>query len=405
MKILKIKRVAFALFTAIILLVAATLPSVAATSQIDYEAPIPLGAEVDLVVGLSEDDIKLATEKYNSIGETTYGKLENMRYNFMKSIDEGKYYAGAYWEGDPYLLDGEGNRLLAENGKPLKNLERDLHILVTDMSIVPKEINHPKLFFEEVKYSEAELLRFEEIIRNRFVYEDKVVHWGLAGMVLDTKGNRIDIFLVEGFDAEQIFELVPKDACCIEFVEDEVMCESLASPVYNGKLVEMYDSGGNFRGGGSIGFPVQWGTTGANKGWITAGHVGATNGLSAKYNGGSAVLGTTGNVKVAGDCDVQTILRTNANYCSHHEGPYGDTINYQESDTASLPVIDTWVEYLGQATGGSGVYTWIIGTDGNYTDKNGYYVYSLVVVDETTGAEGDSGGLSCVTMKMTHIQR
>ncbi|MCL2815831.1 MAG: hypothetical protein FWD23_14645, partial [Oscillospiraceae bacterium] len=122
---MKPKRIAFVLFMTLILLVTAMLPDIAATSQIDY----------------------------NGIGESTYGQLENMRYNFMKSVDEEKYYAGAYWEGDPYLLDGEGNVLLYEDGSPFKNLERDLHILVTDLSIVPKELNHPKLFFDEVKYS------------------------------------------------------------------------------------------------------------------------------------------------------------------------------------------------------------------------------------------------------------
>jgi len=357
-------------------------PALPATSEFRYDMPIPLGAEVDLVVGLSEEDIKIATEKYYGIGETAYGQLEAIRYNFIKSAYGDKYYAGAYWKGDPYLLDAEGNRLVGENGKPLKNLDRDLCILVTDMSIIPKDLNHPKLFFEEVKYSEKELLQFRQNMWDKF--ENK----GLVGSMLETKENKIYILLLEGFDVVRLFEVVPEDVCSIEFVEDEDTMETLATPVYNGKLVSILD---NFQtiGNGSIGFPVSWGTNNSNKGWITAGHIGGSSGTRARYNGSSTDMGTPGNVKVSGNCDVQTILRTNTNYCSHHQGPFGDTINYQESTDASLPVIDTWVEYYGQASN-QNIYTTIIGVDGSYTENSNTKT-PLVVVDSTS-QKGDSGG-------------
>ena len=215
----------FCLSTAVFMLFT---PAVSVISEFSYDTPIPLGAEIDLVMGMSDEDTKMAIENYHSISETAYGQLEAIRYNFMESIDEEKYYAGAYWKGDPFLLDAEGNILEDESGMPLKNYERDLYILVTDISIVPKEINHPKLFFEEVKYSETELLQFIRSMWNKF--ENR----GLVYSVLETKVNKIYILLVEGFDVEQLFKIVPEDVCRIEFVENEDVFEYWATPVYNG---------------------------------------------------------------------------------------------------------------------------------------------------------------------------
>ena len=146
MKRFKIRKVLSLLFT-FTLLLSISILSVTSQFKYDYEKPILLGAEIDL-------------------------------------IDEKKYYAGAYWDGEAYLLDEKGERLLDEKGKPFKNPDRNLHILVTDLKVVPKEINNPKLFFDEVKYSETELLNFIDLILENFAYK------GLVGVGLKTLENK-----------------------------------------------------------------------------------------------------------------------------------------------------------------------------------------------------------------------
>ena len=217
MKISKAKRIAFALFTAVFLLAAAILPSGTVISQIDYEAPIPLGVDIELGAGLTDEQIKLATENYyKSRVSDNHAILENIEYNFRTSIDEEKYYGGAYWEGDPRVYDEDGNMLLQENGKPVLNRDlMEMHILVTDMRIVPK-IDNPKLFFHEVKYSWSELEKFVDAVVEKFPSGS-----GLAMIGPEIKKNQILISFVEGTDISPLFGLLPEDAYYYEFVEED----------------------------------------------------------------------------------------------------------------------------------------------------------------------------------------
>jgi len=148
----------FCLSTAVFMLFT---PAVSVISEFSYDTPIPLGAEIDLVMGMSDEDTKMAIENYHNVGETAYGQLEAIRYNFMES-------------------------------------------------------------------SETELLQFIRSMWNKF--ENR----GLVYSVLETKVNKIYILLVEGFDVEQLFKIVPEDVCRIEFVENGDVFEYWATPVYNG---------------------------------------------------------------------------------------------------------------------------------------------------------------------------
>ena len=143
--------------------------------------------------------------------------IDEIYQNFLNSIDQDKYYGGAYWEGEAYLLDEKGEQLLDETGKPYKNYDRNFHILVTDLKIVPKNLNNPKIFFHKVKYSETELVNFIDIIYEKFADE------GLASVGLRTLENKIEITLLEGFDINKFDGIIPKDAYYISFVNEPIL--------------------------------------------------------------------------------------------------------------------------------------------------------------------------------------
>ena len=138
----KRKKIVFlSLFITALMIFTITLPA-ASEYEINYEKPIPLDAEVDLIEGLSEEEAAKATELYyNDKSEET--QIERIYYNFLKSIDESKYFAGSSWECPPYVLDENGKILLDKDGNPTKVEGRNFYIYVTDMNIVPKEIKIP----------------------------------------------------------------------------------------------------------------------------------------------------------------------------------------------------------------------------------------------------------------------
>lgn len=206
-----------------------------------FEKPIPLGAEVDLVEGLSDADKKAAIKAYDNRIANERQKLNNILYNFQQSIDD-KYFGGAYWEGDTRET-------------------QELYILVTDYSIVPKEIKNEKINFKEVKYSQAELFDFIGIIEKHFLKS------GLSGIYANEKSNKIVIEFLEGFDVKQISGIIPDDSYEYSFVKEHASSSSTIT-VANGAQLSYIDSLGNYHYG-STGLPVMWGS---NKGWLTAGH-------------------------------------------------------------------------------------------------------------------------------------
>ena len=365
MKNFRVRKTLFCLVM-VALMLSILLPT-SVISQFNYDTPIPLGAEVDLIAGLSDEEIKIATENYYKSRETEYSKLENIRYNFMQSSE--KYYGGAYWEGEAYFLDEKGNPLLDENGAPHLNYNRILYILVTDLKVVPKT-NAQNLFFREVKYSETELINYIDTLNEKFLSE------GLVAVGLRTLENKIEITLLEGFDINKFEGIVPKDAYYVSFVKDAPTIMNFMALPNAGKVTQP-------PGDCSVGFPVQFGSSGASKGWLTTGH-GATSG-TVTYDGNT--LGTLGNANASGLYDAATILRTNTAYRSSHQGPFGYTIDLQESTTASLPIVGTSVQHQGFQNG-----PWWTSIVSNYEVIGG----NTLVVMNTTGlvhaAEGDSGG-------------
>ena len=147
-----------------------------------------------------------STFDYNS-----QSSIKTIYENFLTSINIEKYYAGAYWEGTPFLLDENGEYILEENGRPMKNYDRDLYILVTNIKAVPREFrNHPKIFFRKVKYSEAQLTEFMEIILEHFSDE-------CSSIGIDTIENKIHIYFSSEFDKKELYKLIPKDAYSYEY--------------------------------------------------------------------------------------------------------------------------------------------------------------------------------------------
>ena len=169
----------------------------ACSNRIDYEAPIPLGVEVDLVSGLTPEEEKIAIENYAKRSSTDWRqKVRNIDYNFRQSIDEEKYYGGSYYEGDTKET-------------------QHFYILVTDINIVPKELKKvERLHFREVKYSEAELLKFIRIIEEKFLYT------GLSSVGMGGKNNRIEIAFLEDFDIKQLDGVIPEDSYTYTFVKE-----------------------------------------------------------------------------------------------------------------------------------------------------------------------------------------
>jgi len=276
MKNLKLKNIIIAIFA--ILIISTGIFSIyvfsSNSSEIDYEKPIPLGAGLELIEGLNEQEIKKAEDNYNKFTSSEYGKLHNINYNFMESIDKEKYYGGSYFEGDPRIYDENGEILVNEKGKPLTNYDNmKLHILVTDLKIVPKEITNPKVFFHEAKYSESELEYFIKIVGDTFP-DEMIAGW------IETKTNKIEICFIDGFDVEKLTELIPEEAYNYTIVDSDDVGGSVASGLLNGSELRVVSSGS-----GSIGFPVAWDSgTGSTRvvGWLIAGHVATGNNLDAK---------------------------------------------------------------------------------------------------------------------------
>lgn len=167
---------------------------ISASNEIDYTKPIPLGAEEDLVSGLSESERNNAITKYNSRETSEYYVLKNILYNFQQNVDE-KYYGGSYFDKK-------------DKDNP------QLYILVTDMSIIP-DIDNDGLHFLHVKYSEIELQEFRAIIRNEFLNK------GLLGISSDVKNNKFHIRFYEGTDIKNLAGLIPEDSFTYEFTNEE----------------------------------------------------------------------------------------------------------------------------------------------------------------------------------------
>jgi len=176
----------------------------ACSNRINYETPIPLGVEVDLVSGLTPEEEKIAIENYAKRSSTDWRqKVRNIDYNFRQSIDEEKYYGGCYYEGDK-----KETRHDTEEAQ-------HFYILVTDIDIVPKELKKvEKLHFKEVKYSEAELFKFIGIIEEKFLYT------GLSSIGRDVKNNKIEIAFLEDFDIKQLDGVIPEDSYAYTFVKE-----------------------------------------------------------------------------------------------------------------------------------------------------------------------------------------
>jgi len=386
MKKFKLKRILLSLFIVALILSMSILP-VTSQFKYDYEAPIPLGVGIDLVVGLSEDEVAKATDNYYENSATEYGKLHNIEYNFLQSIDKDKYYAGSYWEGDPFIYDENGKKLRDDNGKPIMNYDvMEMHVTVTDIKIVPKEMDNSRIIFHEVKYSETDLKNFMDIIDKNFSRE------GLVGMGIDVRANKLEIHFLEGIDVNKIKGLIPYDSYYVVFVEG--YAETVASTsVLNGGLVSVVDSSGTTHEG-SIGFPVYWGNiANRSKGWLTAGHVITADNRTAKYSSSGSTIGTTSNFNIGGNYDAGTILRgDNTSYVSSPYGPYGVSIAYQEGSAYDFVGLDKYVNYKGANSGNGGgqikSMTWSQAI-------NGITVYNLVRVEIDGGdyiKKGDSGG-------------
>ncbi|MCL2772763.1 MAG: hypothetical protein FWD71_05375 [Oscillospiraceae bacterium] len=151
-------------------------------------------------------------------------KIEIIKENFLKSIDEDKYYGGAYWNGDDLIRDDNGNIVTNEKGKPLRRYDRDLYILITDLKIVPDYLRtaNPKLHFREVKYSQQQLMDWADLlfkmldpatVDNENDY-NSIKIWGTG---IDTENNRIEISVSEIFDISEMPPQIPKDAYIIEY--------------------------------------------------------------------------------------------------------------------------------------------------------------------------------------------
>jgi len=382
MKNLKIKRIVFTSFFSILILFTSIFST--ATSQFNYDTPIPLGAEVDLVTGLSEEETSKAMETYYN-NTSKPAQIERIYYNFLTSIDEEKYFAGSYWEGEPYLLDNSGKQILDDKGRPSKNYDRTLYILVTNKEIIPKETLNPNIAFREVKYSYAQLEEFMMKVMDNLA--DKGVIVASTGYGL--KENKIDIIASDkSVDIEkQISELIPSDSFICEYKnpEEYKIVKTANVAVTNGAKITASGSPTDYVA--SIGFPITWGdSSNSSKGWLTAGHFAYDN-ASVKW--GAYTIGTLGNRNSNGNYDAATITKNVNSMDNLISSPYvdGTVINYQESTSAAvLPIVDCWIEYMGDATG----YHYGSVSNNNYP-INGIYGY-VVVTSNKAVANGDSGG-------------
>lgn len=359
-----------------------------ASAKIDYTAPIPLGAEVDLVEGLLAEKATKAIEAYSD-NSSEVAQIERIYYNFVKSIDEQQYFAGAYWEGEPFLLDENGNQILDERGRPLKNYNRTFCILITDEKFVPKERLHSKLFFREVKYSYAQLEEFMNIVSEKLT--DKGIIMVSTGDGL--KENKINIVISSEYAGieEEIIKLIPKDSfiCQYEDPKEYQIVDIADVAVTNGSNISA--SGTPLDYEASIGFPVIWGSSSnRSKGWLTTGHF-AYDGASVKW--GAYTLGTLGNKNNSGNYDAATITKNVNSSVNLVSSPYIDNdvndgvINYQESTSAGAIAIGTWITYYGAKTG------WHTGTvSDNSVIANGVSGCIKVTGASSAVAEGDSGG-------------
>lgn len=152
----------------------------------DYTAVPPVGKEVDLVVGMQDEDEKAAIEAYSRPAcSSAYEELLVIAANCQANISEA-YFGGCYLE------DSEG--------------EPWLRVLMTDLSQAPK-INHDRIEFRQVKYSEAELREYQRTLVLQ-CFEKKIV----CDCELDIRENRISVRFAPGTDLRDLLQLVPEDA-------------------------------------------------------------------------------------------------------------------------------------------------------------------------------------------------
>lgn len=176
------------------------LVATAVCTDPDFTAPIPLGQEVDLVVGLNGTERANAVEKHNDKNPSVMVELRTISTNLENYFSED-VYGGCYFTGV---------------------IEKDpqLYFLLTDLSAAHK-LENERVHFIEVKYTYKELSRYRDIVRTH--YFDK----GLREIGTDTKNNKITISVLDGTDISELSQLIPVDAYEITFISEEE-CPQLA---------------------------------------------------------------------------------------------------------------------------------------------------------------------------------
>ncbi len=160
------------------------LGSCGAASQPDYTAVPELGQQVDLVEGLSEEEREAAIRNYFNSDRSAYQELRIIAANCQMNIPE-EYFGGCYFQD--VMTDPK------------------LYVLLTDLSAAPV-IKNDRVIFHEVKYTEAELEKFQSAVWE--YYLDK----GIREAGRDTKSNRIHAGFEQGTDLSILYQLVPEDA-------------------------------------------------------------------------------------------------------------------------------------------------------------------------------------------------
>ena len=153
-------------------------------AQPDFTAVPELGQQVDLVEGLSEEEREAAIRNYLNSDRSAYQELRIIAANCHTNIPE-EYFGGCYFAD--VMTDPK------------------LYVLLTDLSAAPV-IKNDRVIFREVKYTEAELEKFQSAVWE--YYLDK----GIREAGADIKKNKVEFGFKEGTDLSALYQLVPEDA-------------------------------------------------------------------------------------------------------------------------------------------------------------------------------------------------
>jgi len=156
------------------------LGSCGVASQPDYTAVPELGQQVDLVEGLSEEEREAAIRNYFNSDRSAYQELRIIAANCQMNIPE-EYFGGCYFQD--VMTDPK------------------LYVLLTDLSAAPV-IENDRVIFREVKYTEAELEKFQSAVWE--YYLDK----GIREAGRDTKSNRIQAGFEQGTDLSILYHVL-----------------------------------------------------------------------------------------------------------------------------------------------------------------------------------------------------